>query len=267
MHHRRAAAVAAATISLGAAPAAHAIVFGQLDDFENGTVMNWRKGGDSTVPPTNVPNDGPNGAGDNFLRNASLGGQTHDSRQTIYNLVQWSGDYTTAGVTRITAMMRNLGTTPLHMRAALFGGSVSTWYSSGGAAVLPVGGGWQPVTFDLTSAAMTRVDGNAPLSSVLSNVTTLRIVSAEAGPAWQGDQLATTIGIDNLRAMRLPGDANFDGNVNLNDFNVLASNFGTATGATWQQADFNFDGNVNLNDFNLLAAHFGQSVAGAGVMP
>jgi hypothetical protein len=52
------------------------------------------------------------------------------------------------------------------------------------------------------------------------------------------------------------GDANLDGQVNLQDFNRLASNFGTST-STWSNGDFNFDGIVNLGDFNLLATNFG----------
>ena len=55
------------------------------------------------------------------------------------------------------------------------------------------------------------------------------------------------------------GDANLDGTVNLNDFNVLASNFGQ-TNSVWEQGDFNEDGTVNLNDFNLLAANFGKTI-------
>jgi hypothetical protein len=62
----------------------------------------------------------------------------------------------------------------------------------------------------------------------------------------------------------LPGDANFDGTVNLQDFNRLAANFGS-TGTWWKHGDFNFDGNVNLADFNLLAANFGQSAAPTSV--
>jgi len=62
------------------------------------------------------------------------------------------------------------------------------------------------------------------------------------------------------------GDANLDNAVNLNDFNVLAANFGT-TGATWMSGDFTNDGNVNLNDFNILAANFGLSAAGPTVTP
>ena len=56
-----------------------------------------------------------------------------------------------------------------------------------------------------------------------------------------------------------PGDANNDGRVNLNDFNVLAANFGQSP-RDFTQGDFNYDGIVNLNDFNILAAQFGVTV-------
>ena len=59
----------------------------------------------------------------------------------------------------------------------------------------------------------------------------------------------------------LVGDANNDGRVNLNDFNILAANFGQS-GRDFTQGDFNYDGTVNLADFNLLAARFGVVLAG-----
>ena len=63
------------------------------------------------------------------------------------------------------------------------------------------------------------------------------------------------------------GDANLDGQVNLQDFNRLASSFGTTGTAVWTQGDFNYDGNVNLQDFNRLASNFGLSAAGPEVTP
>ena len=60
----------------------------------------------------------------------------------------------------------------------------------------------------------------------------------------------------------LVGDADNDGPVNLNDFNILAANFG-ASPRDFTQGDFNYDSTINLSDFNLLAARFGNTVATA----
>jgi len=54
------------------------------------------------------------------------------------------------------------------------------------------------------------------------------------------------------------GDADLDYDVDLNDFTILAANFG-ATQATWHRGDFTDDQLVNLNDFTPLAANFGTS--------
>jgi hypothetical protein len=67
------------------------------------------------------------------------------------------------------------------------------------------------------------------------------------------------------RATARPGDANFDGTVNLLDFNALAANFGATTNTSWLSGDFNFDNRIDLKDFNLLAANFGTSAATAPI--
>ncbi len=56
------------------------------------------------------------------------------------------------------------------------------------------------------------------------------------------------------------GDANRDARVNLNDFNILAANFGQSPRA-FSQGDFNYDTIVNLIDFNILASRFGVTLA------
>jgi hypothetical protein len=55
------------------------------------------------------------------------------------------------------------------------------------------------------------------------------------------------------------GDANLSGNVNLQDFNRLAANFGQLN-KVWSDGNLNYDANINLQDFNKLAANFGTSV-------
>ncbi len=60
----------------------------------------------------------------------------------------------------------------------------------------------------------------------------------------------------------LTGDANHDGRINLDDFNILAANFGQS-GRDGSTGDFTYDGIANLNDFNVLASKFGTVIAGA----
>jgi hypothetical protein len=112
------------------------------------------------------------------------------------NRAQWTGNYNAAGVDQITMHMANFGSTTLYMRIA-FEGSGS-YYGSNTAVQLPPNSGWQPVTFDLTPASMTSVSGTASLSQVLGAVTEARILSAIGGAAFSGDQMAGTLGVDNI---------------------------------------------------------------------
>lgn len=58
-----------------------------------------------------------------------------------------------------------------------------------------------------------------------------------------------------------PGDANDDNLVDISDFSILASAFGTSTGdpAFNVDADFSCDGVIDITDFGLLADSFGSS--------
>ncbi len=58
----------------------------------------------------------------------------------------------------------------------------------------------------------------------------------------------------------LPGDADRDGDVDLEDFVTLKNNFGSSD-ATWADGDFNGDAAVTLEDFVILKTHFGTTAA------
>ena len=60
-----------------------------------------------------------------------------------------------------------------------------------------------------------------------------------------------------------PGDANGDGQVDVNDLTIVLTNFGQ-TGTTWSQGDFTGDGTVDVNDLTIVLANFGKAF-GAGV--
>ena len=255
----RAAAVAIGV--WGGSRATAAITFGQLDDFQNGTVMSWAEGVASPNPPTNSPSGGPRGEGDAYLRNDSAGGSSAGGRMVMFNQDQWTGDYNAAGVTRIDASLANLGSTPLFMRVTIASGT--TLFGSTQAVELPPDGAWRRVTFDLTGGSLTKVQGTETLGEMLGHVVSLRLLSAEAGPSNIGDGVAATLGADDLRALRLPGDANFDGRTDSTDYRITRLNVGDRD-ASWSQGDFNFDGRVNSRDLALLRRHLGTSIpAGA----
>jgi dockerin type I repeat protein len=250
-NRRGLAALLLATCAMGSP--ARAIDFGQIDDFSDGAVANWTEGFSSPNPPTNQLG-GPAGASDQYLQDISSGIGSSGSKQIMINQSQWTGDFLNAHVTRMAADMENLGDNALYMRIALEGNGI---WTSTNPVVLAPHTSWQHVTFDLSSAGMTPIFGT--LSDTLSSVFEMRMLSSQFGNATNGDTLASTLGLDNLRALTLPGDADFDNTVATSDFVALAAHFNQA-GQTWTNGDFNFDGTVNALDFNALATNFGKSV-------
>ena len=67
----------------------------------------------------------------------------------------------------------------------------------------------------------------------------------------------------------LPGDANLDGRVDINDLTIVLANY-NHTG-TWATGDFNGDSKVDINDLTIVLAHYntsvGLSAAGMSAVP
>jgi hypothetical protein len=57
----------------------------------------------------------------------------------------------------------------------------------------------------------------------------------------------------------LPGDANGDGTVDINDLTIVLAHYGQ-TGMAWAQGEFTGDGTVDINDLTIVLAHYGQSI-------
>jgi hypothetical protein len=239
-------------------PAYAAITFGQLDNFQDGTTQGWDEGAASPNPPANVADGGPRGAGDAYLQNVSGGVGGAGGKMVMFSGSQWAGNYNAAGVTQIDASVANLGAEPLFMRLAVLSGTAV--YGSAEAVELPPDGVWRRVTFGLTGDALTKLEGTDTLAEALSHVQNLRVLSAQGGPALMGDVVAGTLGLDDVRALRLPGDANFDGRVDAADFRVARLAAGNRGVGGWARGDFDFDGRVTARDLALLRRHFGQSI-------
>jgi hypothetical protein len=63
----------------------------------------------------------------------------------------------------------------------------------------------------------------------------------------------------------LDGDFNLDGAVNVGDLGILATNYGTASGASVLEGDANLDGAVNVGDLGILATNYGSTASGGPV--
>ena len=184
---------------------ANAVTLGQIDDFEDGSTHLWSEGGPSPNPPENVASGGPDGVDDNYLADTSTGTGTAGSKMVMSNTGRWSGDYISEGIQGLKMMMANFGDTPLQMRIALEGPS-ATRYGSTTAFTLPADGAWHPVVFGLTEDDLTNLGGVATPNEVLASVGTIRILAASGGPAWKGDSIAASIGIDDIEAISVSVD-------------------------------------------------------------
>jgi probable HAF family extracellular repeat protein len=57
----------------------------------------------------------------------------------------------------------------------------------------------------------------------------------------------------------IPGDANLDGSVDVNDLTIVLSHY-NQTGMTWTDGEFTGDGTVDINDLTILLTNFGKSL-------
>ncbi len=59
----------------------------------------------------------------------------------------------------------------------------------------------------------------------------------------------------------LPGDANGDNTVDINDLTIVLANYGqSGAGVAWNTGDFNNDDKVDINDLTIVLANYGQSI-------
>ena len=208
------------------AQTAFGVALGQIDDFEDGTTMNWAAAGAGAAhpfPPKNEMDGGPGGIGDNYLQLESdgiiTGPPDPGSRMTTFNyLGQWSGDYIGAGVTRITMDANNFGPDALELRLLFVDfvdplvpmPVVANIAASTVGLALASGSGWTSLVFDIGLSHLTALFGTSK-EDALMNTDVLRIYhhSAPAFPAVPGggsriDPVDAILGLDNITAVPVP---------------------------------------------------------------
>jgi hypothetical protein len=81
------------------------------------------------------------------------------------------------------------------------------------------------------------------------------------------DSMIYPAGIDGTYYTPQHGDADGDFDVDLNDFNILALNYGQATTLGAAAGDFDGDQFVDQDDYLILKAFFGTGVTGSLAPP
>lgn len=232
---------------VGAFPAVgKCVVLNQVDLFQ-GSKDNWTDG-HGGVNGTLVTTGGPNGAGDSFLQvsSGSFGGESH---MITFNQMQWTGNYTSAGVDEISMSLKNFGTSTLPIRITIrdsIGSSGVGGYSSTNAFMLPADGQWHTAQFLLDAADMTAVNTSVSLATELTAVADFRLLSA-AQPAVVGDLISAQIGVDDITALP-PPPVVWTGATSTS-WNVAGNWTGTVPGATTGTT------NTNTATFNRSATN------------
>jgi hypothetical protein len=72
------------------------------------------------------------------------------------------------------------------------------------------------------------------------------------------DEIATVFALYDSQPNLAIGDLDGDGDVNIDDYNLLVANFGKTGTPGWIPADINKNGRVDIFDYNILVENFGK---------
>jgi hypothetical protein len=182
-------------------------ILGQIDTFETGS-QGWFTGGVVVLPPQPavIQTGGPTG---NFMVLTAIGGLGSNSRLTVLNDAQWTGNYLSAGVSLITMDVINLGQTDLYLRLMfedpMFGPPTNIAFSTN-PIFLPVGSGWTSVSFVIDPASLTA--GLGSINEALTGTTAIRLYHSQApgfpNPVFPIDTVVGQVGVDNITASAIP---------------------------------------------------------------
>lgn len=171
------------------------VVLNQVDDFEDGTSMNWFGG----FGPVNVGSGGPAGANDNYLAVTGTGSIHAGGVPATYNDAQWSGNWIGAGVKVLAVDLKNFSSSDMSLR--LVGHYVGSRWTSTDPIVVPALGTWKTYYFSMNPNHWTLVLGTDPFNTAFSGLNRFMIRNQSGPPDPGGTPLNGTFGMDNMRAL------------------------------------------------------------------
>ncbi len=109
----------------------------------------------------------------------------------------------------------------------------------------------------------TTAGSGVPLSSLVANLNGWTLQSARAIDN-QGDIVGVGTNpsgaAETFLLTLMPGDANLDGQVDINDLTIVLANY-NQTGRTWSQGEFTGSGTVDINDLTIVLANYNHTVS------
>lgn len=229
------------------------IVPGPVSDFESGTNEGWA-GGSS---PTNIPDGGPTGTGDNFLR--IEGGINLATFNT-----QLSGELDSSVTGFQVDLMRPSGQSDFDLRLVLFGPTTDDRWTSTVAAVVPGTGNWATYTFSVLEEDLTRVTlfGDNDYSDLVAGVNRTMLRYDPGAPDFGGAFVTGSLGIDNVTVLAdsggITGDYDGNGTVGTEDYALWKANFGSTADLA---ADGNDSGEIDAGDYTIWRDNLPSSTA------
>ena len=199
----------------------------------------------------------------------------NEDNQQFPGPANWEGDWTAAGVTKVSFDVRNPGTTlgasNLTMRLGIAGpdgaSAFGDVYITAGQ-IVPPDNNWHSLTFDVLASDFIAVGSGTDIPAALADVTQFRIFSNPLDE-FPGSGAPNEFYLDNIRAIgspaMVPGDYNQNGTVDAADYvlwrDTLDQNVTPGTGADGSGPAGEPDGVVNTHDYNFWRARFGSTAA------
>lgn len=180
------------TLSLEAA-----IMLHQVEDFSG--AQDWSGGTPNPNPPAVVPDAGPLGGGDSALQVTSNGGGGPGGKLLFFNTSSWTGNYTVAGVTGVSADMRNTGTNTLLFRLAFNG--PGGWFVTPASPVAAFTG-WVHLEFNIRQSSLLNV-GGSDAAATMAAVNQVRILHSSQVD-FRGAQVSGSFMVDDIEAIPEP---------------------------------------------------------------
>ena len=220
----------------------------------------------STAPVAEAPPGGDNSANYDLVLNALSDVGAYTQSHSYYgtfdqngNLMEWT-DYVSGG--------GDFASGPWRWKAGgHFGGSSSFMslnsHPNQGPSSAADSLGVRLIKLSAVSGPACDLNGDSSCDT--ADIDTL----AGSGPTALNDWLAGAATENGFASAYLASDSDLDRDVDLGDYNTLASNFNPAgSGAVFTQGDSDLDGDVDLSDYNTLAGSFNPvGYSGAAAVP